>query len=778
MLEKRPVLLASIIIAVLVAVIFYAPIFQGKVFVSGDSLAPAAAVKPLAKHFWETFEYPTWSPYIFAGMPSVGSVMYTPFGYFPYIPFEILNQAVDVNFLLIHILHFLATGIFMFIFCRSKDLDFFPSLFGAIAWTFAPFLIVMETVGHGSQLMTTAYIPIVFWAIDKLFEKQNFYYLALSSLLVGMQFQRSHPQISYYTLLLVGLYFLFKVVYNFKDKKEPTESAKMLGFLAGAVLIGLGLAAMIYLPIHEYTPYSIRGISDGSGGSGGAGFEYATQWSLHPKEMITFLVPSFFGFGGQTYWGFMPFTDYPNYVGIGTVLLAIFTLVYKRERITVFFWTVVILAFVISWGKEAPILYKPLYDILPYFNKFRVPAMIMVLVQFGLAFLAAKGIQNIFEIAKLKENDKSLADLSKKFMFVGGGLLAVFVIILVSQSEITDSYNIYNSTKGIPQQYYKQVNSQRWDLLSNDLTLGFMFLIASFGLGFAAMKKSISPMILGIGLCVVLVIDVFRLGFDLQDPKPSKSIENYLKPTADVNFLKKDKSAYRILPLGRSIQNSNVWAAHEISTILGYHPAKVGRYQKALDKITLQNRSFLNMLNVKYFVVEGQKGQFPGTKEVFSAGQRTVYENTLALPRAFFVKSYETVKEEGETFRKMSVFDPNQLAFVEGNPNFQIAPNFNGQVKSIKTSLHSLEVETESNSDGLLVLSEIGFEPGWKAYIDGNETEIFPTNYVLQSVKVPAGSHKVELKMELDSFQYGKMATILCALFCFGGLIFFRKQRE
>lgn len=775
MLEKRPVLLASIILAVLVAVIFYAPIFQGKVFVSGDSLAPTAAIKPLAKYFWETFEYPTWNPYIFAGMPSVGSVMYTPFGYFPYIPFEILNQAIDVNFLLIHILHFLATGIFMFIFCRSKDLDFFPSLFGSIAWTFAPFLIVMETVGHGSQLMTTAYIPIVFWAVDKLFEKQNFYYFALSSLLFGMQFQRSHPQISYYTLLLVGLYFLFKVVYNFKDKNKPDESVKMLGFLAGAVVLGLGLAAMIYLPIYEYTPYSIRGISDGGSG-GGAGFDYATQWSLHPKEMITFLVPSFFGFGGQTYWGFMPFTDYPNYVGIATVLLAIFTLAYKRERITVFFWAAVILAFVISWGKETPILYKPLYEILPYFNKFRVPAMIMVLVQFGLAFLAAKGIQNVFEIAKMKE--KELSNFSKKFMYVGGGLLGVFVIILVLQSEITESYNIYNSSKGIPQQYYKQFNTQRWDLLSKDLTLGFVFLIATIGLGFAAIKKSISPMILGVGLCVVLVFDVFRIGFNLQDPKPSKNIENYLKPTADVIFLKNDKSAYRILPLGRSIQNSNVWAAHEISTILGYHPAKIGRYQKALDKITLQNRSFLNMLNVKYFVVEGQKGQFPSTKEVFSGEQRTVYENLLVMPRAFFVKSYEAVKDENEIFRKMSVYDPKQTAFVEGDLNLQILPNFNGKVKNIKTSLQSLEVETESNSEGLLVLSEIGFEPGWKAYIDGNETKIFPANYVLQSVKVPAGTHKVELRMELDSFQYGKMATILCALFCFGSLIFFRKQRE
>ncbi|MCC7431533.1 YfhO family protein [bacterium] len=775
MLEKRPVLVASLILAILVCVLFYAPIFSGKVFVSGDSISPAAAITPLKSHLWEKAEYPLWTPYIFSGMPSLSSATYTPLGYFPYIPFEFLDKILPVNFLLIHILHFLATGIFMFIFCRSKKLEFLPSLFGSIVWAFAPYLVVMEAVGHGSQMMTTAFIPIVFWAIDKLFEKQNIFYLTLSGLLIGMQFQRSHPQISYYTLLLIGLYFLYTAYTNFQEKKNHVETIKNLGFLAGSVLFGLCLAAMIYLPIHEYTPFSTRGLAKtGATDSALAAYDYATQWSLHPKEMMTFLVPSFFGFGSQTYWGFMPFTDYPNYVGIITILLGIFAIVYKRDKITVFFWLVTILALMLSWGKEAPILYKPLYNLLPFFDKFRVPSMVVVLVQFALAFLSAKGLQAVFELSELKAKDEILAVFSKKLFYVFGGMLGLLVILIVSQGSLTSSYDAFNTAKQIPQQYFSQLNEERSSMLSNDLIFAVVFVGIAFWLCYSALKKSVSTTVVGVVLCLVLVFDLFRIGFKLQDPKPAKSIEKYLAATPEIRFLKKDKSIFRILPLGKTIQQSNVWSANEISSILGYHGAKLGRYQTALEKIGLQSNGFRNMLNVKYFVTEEQQFPFP---EVFKSGNRSVYLNSEGCERAFFVKGFEVVGDENTLFEKMKEFNALEKAFVEKEINLTIPENFSGTVKAIKSELQSLSLETESNAEGLLVLSEIAYKPGWKAFVDGKETEIFPTNYILQSIKIPAGNHKVTLKFELASFTYGKIITILAALLCFVALFVFKKQK-
>ena len=75
---------------------------------------------------------------------------------------------------------------------------------------------------------------------------------------------------------------------------------------------GFALAGFLNLPLQEYARYSIRG----GGAGGGVGLDYATGWSFSPVELPTFLVPGAVGLRRPTYWGAMPFTDYPNYMGL------------------------------------------------------------------------------------------------------------------------------------------------------------------------------------------------------------------------------------------------------------------------------------------------------------------------------------------------------------------------------------------------------------------------------------------------------------------------------
>ena len=74
---------------------------------------------------------------------------------------------------------------------------------------------------------------------------------------------------------------------------------------------------------------------------GGFGIENATQWSLNFKEAVTFILPYSYGFGGKGYWGFLPFTDFPNYIGIIVFFLAcigLFNKSLKKEyKIFLFF---------------------------------------------------------------------------------------------------------------------------------------------------------------------------------------------------------------------------------------------------------------------------------------------------------------------------------------------------------------------------------------------------------------------------------------------------------
>ena len=94
-------------------------------------------------------------------------------------------------------------------------------------------------------------------------------------------------------------FFFFKIINIAYHKKLNDAVLKKLGFFVIACILGLAISLLIYLPSIEYSDFSIRGASSG----GGAKYNYATSWSFHPKEILTFLLPSAFGFGGQAYWG-------------------------------------------------------------------------------------------------------------------------------------------------------------------------------------------------------------------------------------------------------------------------------------------------------------------------------------------------------------------------------------------------------------------------------------------------------------------------------------------
>jgi uncharacterized membrane protein YfhO len=55
----------------------------------------------------------------------------------------------------------------------------------------------------------------------------------------------------------------------------------------------------------------------------------------------------------------------------------------------------------------------------------------------------------------------------------------------------------------------------------------------------------------------------------------------------------------------------------------------------------------------------------------------------------------------------------------------------------------------ESAGDGLLVVSQ-PFYPGWRATVDGKPVPVHRVDYLLQGVRVQAGSHRVELSYRLS----------------------------
>ena len=53
------------------------------------------------------------------------------------------------------------------------------------------------------------------------------------------------------------------------------------------------------------------------------------------------------------------------------------------------------------------------------------------------------------------------------------------------------------------------------------------------------------------------------------------------------------------------------------------------------------------------------------------------------------------------------------------------------------------------------MLSEIYYNRGWNAYIDGQNADYVKTNYALRGIAIPAGKHTVDFRFEPTAYKTG-----------------------
>ena len=159
------------------------------------------------------------------------------------------------------LIHLLFSGIGGYVLLRSLNRSHFSAFLGGTAFMLTPYMLTMVVFGHGSQMMTAAYLPWIMWMTIKVMEKPKIFHIGLLAVLMGFQLQRAHAQIAYYTWMLAGAYVLYMLIINFKHVEKRKNTFLGLGGFASAAILGIGIALLIYLPSIEYTPFSVRGLS-------------------------------------------------------------------------------------------------------------------------------------------------------------------------------------------------------------------------------------------------------------------------------------------------------------------------------------------------------------------------------------------------------------------------------------------------------------------------------------------------------------------------------------
>lgn len=775
--------IAILALYIVTLVVFRAIVFDKAAFAESGDTAAAVAYEQVAKRI-QTDDGITdvlWAPYFFGGMPT--------FGNFAIVPRAVSYAQQAVVWLLdffylkgpwtwLVVFTFLG-GVFMYAAARQLGFNRPVAFFAAIVYMLGPYGVGLAGEGHGSKMMALTYLPLVFLFTHRLFERRDLLSLGLLAVSVGTLMLANHVQIAYYVFMLVGLYIVYRLIVDVRTHTREVLSAA--GMFAAALAIGFAIAAYNYLAAYEYAQYSIRG-GGTAGAAGGLAYDYATNWSWHPAELLTLFVPGFFGFRLPYYWGLMePWTDSTVYVGLLPVLLAIVAVGIRRTAMTWFFLVATVLVILLSFGRNFPLVYETAFSVLPFFDKFRAPAMILQLLRFTVAILGAYGLQAILDLRNADQARIRVPALrTARTVLIAAA--ALFAVLLLFKSTLAETLSgAWFVKAGELEQYGQQAGQAiaqlkqvRFTTFWSDALTFSLLLACSAGVILLYLKETIKPALALALLIGITVIDLYIIDSRLIQPKPAAALTQSFPQDETITFLQEQgrdsAEPFRVFPLG-NLFGEKTYAYHGIQSIGGYSPAKLKIYQALLDSCLYHgtspavplNMNVVDMLNVRYLVVPGRlpEGMFPIAH--VNGAQRTVtYENPTALPRAMLVGNAITANTDRAVYNLLnsSTFNPRTTAIVQGAAPTDIVPPAPGDgVRVMKYGAHQIVLESRATSPALLVVSEIYYPAGWKATVDGAETEILRTNSVLRSVRVPAGTHTVEFTFAPPMYWAGLTIT-------------------
>ncbi len=804
--------LALVALLVAVAVLYPEIVFQGKVFVSGDSQS-AASFSAVGHRSLAEGEYPVWNPYLFCGMPSFGSMAFTPWVYpvnWLLKPFRKVLPLPEYSWLLVHTL---ATGFGVFLLCRDRGVRGSAAIAAGVLMIWMPNLVAIGANGHGSQACAVAYLPfaLLFW--DRFWRGQKpVANAAALAITLGWSMLRGHLQVSYYTYALIALYLVFfgvlAVVDAARGRGGPTvplpapirarvgreggspwgPTMAGLGFSTAvlAIVVGVSLliSAVLYIPVHDYAQYSIRGASE----SGGLDYGYATNWSLHPSEMLTFLVPFSFGFGKDLYLGHMPFTDYPNYLGVVVLAFALVALSRVRTRFVGFLAFVAVVATLVSFGKFFPVLYDPLFKFAPYFSKFRVPVMVLIVQQLAVVVLFAIGLDHVLA------SDRALLRRWALRALIAAGVC--FVLALVSQGYWTDGFvqGAAGRVRATDDPATRlTIARMAGEFLARDLVQGAALALALAAAVFALASSRLRPVAFAVVVLALGLVDYYRVDRYILHPERFRHHDGYRiirdRSTTDaytrgdemIEFLRQQEGVFRVFPIDdprnpttSAAFMSNRYMVFDIESVGGYHPAKLSAYEEFLRAfaVSVQNGGLelVNMLNARYIVSGVRLPDHPSLTAVwvgddYEGNARAIYHNADAFPRAWVVGDYRMVTGEPALIAMAEGgVDLRRSVLLATEPAVKPVPGDSAQVTIVRQEPKEMVLTVELDRPGIVVVSE-AFYPDWKATVDGAPAEILRANHAFRAVALTAGRHEIVMRYDASLLRKGAAVSVSAMVF-------------
>ena len=770
--------LVCVLILTLISVTYFYPVLSNKSIQQSDISQFSGMSKQIVDHRENFNEEPYWLDNAFLGMPSYQVSAKYPFDLLYYIDQAVRFLPRPADYLFLYLLSFY----FLII---SLNINYRYALFGAIAFGFSTYLIIILGVGHNTKALALGYLPFVVAGFLMILRGNYLKGFLISSLFLGLQVHANHYQMTYYTLIML-LVLVLVHYYDFLKSKELKKIYKSFFVLISVGLLALLMNSPSLLATKEYSEFSTRSKSDitinadGSAKESLSGLdkEYITEYSYGVLESLNLIFPRFMGGGSseriredsklmnfirsldanqaqqvyqysKVYWGNQPIVAAPAYIGISLFFIFLLSILLVNDLNRKWILIAISISLFLSWGKNFSFLTDLMIDYFPLYDKFRAVSSIQIIIEFCIPLFAVMGLSKFFS-----NNTKEIQKLNS-LKYASVFLVSLILVFYFFGTSILD----FKSDFEIFSQYPEILNlliEERQYVFKSDVLRSLIIVVCCSITFYLFVKKIIKKDLTFLIITLIVIFDLWIVdkNYVNSDQFVKKSLVEipFQKTIADKAILK-DDSDFRVFePMGGF---SNARTSYFHKSIAGYHAAKPKRIQNLYDfYISKNNFDVLNMLNVKYIIQNSEDNPLGVTR------------NPNNLGNAWFVENIINVKNSDEELLGLKNIDLSNTCLSQNteiiNTSFQL--NETNEIKLISRKANQLIYSSKTDSNQFAVFSEAFYNNGWQAYVDNKPVSHFKVNYLLRGMEMPKGTHEIKFEFKPAVINTGFYLSLLSYL--------------
>jgi len=774
-----------IVFFVIAALAYFNPVLQGKVIHQSDIRQYTGMAKEQNNFRKKTGEEPYWTNSAFGGMPTYQLGAYYPHDYVKKLDRLIRFLPRPADYLFIYLL-----GFYILLCCLK--VDYRLAALGALAFGFSTYLIIILGVGHNAKAHALAYIPMLLGGIVLTFRGKYLWGFVITAIAMALEVGANHYQMTYYFMLLVlilGVVYLFNAI---REKKLKNFFGSV-GLLIVAVVLGIATNATSLMATKEYADWSTRGKSeltlnpDGSPKTNTKGLskDYITQYSYGIVESLNIFVPRLFGGSNgedlgensktynflidqgisksqamdfsknlPLYWGNQPGTAGPAYIGAIIFFLFIIGLILVKGKAKWWLLGGVLMSLVLSWGKNFGLLTDLMIDYFPLYNKFRAVSSIQVILELCAPIMGVLALKELLDSSVDKGKKLSALKISL-FTILGIGI----ALFLFKGTFSFESFSDETLKRYYGDEILSLIQLDRKAVYTNDLFRTLIFIALAAGVIWLYLKERLKENLLVILIGLLILVDL--VGVDMRyvnkyDFVSKRRMSDPFPETPVDKQILQDEGIYRVYNPQEGLNGASTSFYHK--SIGGYHAAKPAGLQDLFDFYIYKGKiEILNMLNVKYVIQQDEEGRSAPAM------------NPDANGNAWFINKLIEVKNADDEIKALEYMDVKNEAVVNTS-RFNTINRFNFHKDSLATVAltdyepNHLTYKASNPNAGVLVFSEMYYENGWNAYIDGQLRDHFRVNYVLRALNISGGDHTIEFKFEPEVIQKGSRITLASSI--------------